>query len=194
MWINVPRLYFFSEETLLPMDEGVCGLVGIFSRIHTCCNFLLQHMIWWFAALRMGNFMRWYLIQHILLFFLLHNLDGSYWLWWYDCCIMYISSTELGECTLKSFSIWDVIKPLIFSLQSAKLRAATGRYRSPSLGCSSIVLTGHCCSCCWCCWLPRDCIHGPSSHRHGDGPRGGQPMEGRGIQIPPHLQCVLCWR
>lgn len=75
----------------------------------------------------------------------------------------------------------------------SNLRAATGRSLPLSLDCSSIMLTGHCCFCCWCCWLPRDCIHGAGSHRHGDGPRGRKPVEGRGFQIPVHLQCVLRW-
>lgn len=126
----------------------------------------------------------------ILALWLLYYVNFLHWTHSWNSTIIKAQSTSDVECAVESFWMWDVIKLVISSLQSANLRAATGRHRSLSPWCSCIVLTGHCCSCCWCCWLPRDCIHGPSSHRHGDGPRGGNPWWEGAFRC--HHICSVC--
>lgn len=126
----------------------------------------------------------------ILAVWLLNYVNFLHWTHRWNSTIIKAQSTSDVECAVESFWMWDVIKLVISSLQSANLRAATGRHRSLSLWCSCIVLTGHCCSCCWCCWLPRDCIHGPSSHRHRDGPRGGNPWWEGAFRC--HHICSVC--
>lgn len=202
---NAARLNWLSELALTPTRLWITAFKNIptangqgsSTNIDTCT-------LWWFPALRMGNIMR-FLIHHIFFSFsitsswlkvlilavwLLNYVNFLHWTHRWNSTIIKAQSTSGVECAAESFWIWNVIKLVISSLQSANLRAATGRHRSLSLWCSCIVLTGHCCSCCWCCRLPRDCIHGPSSHRHGDGPRGGNPWWEGALRC--HHICSVC--
>lgn len=173
---------------ILPL---IMTLVMLFCSV--CCDDFLhwgRGISWDFWFIISFWFFYDIMIEGIDFVWLLYYVNFLHWTHRWNSTIIKAQSTSDVECAVESFWMWDVIKLVISALQRANLRAATGRHRSLSLWCSCIVLTGHCCSCCWCCWLPRDCIHGPSSHRHGDGPRGGNPWWEGAFRC--HHICSVC--